>query len=303
MSLFLLIITAICLAYLIYRFILYIVDKIKKDANKPASKRKPIMKPEKQQNSVPRRRAMTSAAASDKKKAGHKREHEFSDLINGTVNRGNQQGKKDVIDKSDRAHSVKGGKFWQIFLYSRNRLASNTILQGIGNLADIAIECIDVFPDTFDGYQADKKNTKIALQTPMKKLCVELNKRKVYAAFIQKAFFNGNEVDYLTIKSNGKFHIFPSAVVIDICNRFDVVNSKGQNAGQMDDQKVLLKLGVNIGEIELRNDSKLHYREFKFRINGEKFLKILQEKVGNDFEERGEIIVYGKARKTFKKIN
>ncbi len=250
-----------------------------------------------------KKRAMTSAEASFKKVRGHISEHDFAKLIKGIVNRGDQQAKKDVIDQSDRTHSLKGGKFWQIFLYRRSRLVTNTMLQIIGNLADIAIECIDVFPDTFDGYQADKKNTKIALQTPMKKLCVELNKPKVYAAFIQKAFFNGNEVDYLTIKSNDKFHIFPSAVVSDICNRFDVVNSKGQNAGQMDDQKVLLKLGVNIGEIEMRNDSKLHYREFKFRINGEKFLEILQEEVGDDFEERGEIIVYGKARKTFKKIN
>ena len=263
------------------------------------------MKPKKQQNPVRRKRAMTSAVASDKKTAGHKREDVFAELIKGMVNKGDQKAKKDVIDQSHRTHSVKGGTYWQIFLYSRTRLESNTMLQGIGDVAEIAIECIDCFPDTFDDYQADKQNVKMALQVPMRKLCAELKKPRIYAAFIQKAFFNGDEVDYLSIesKSNGKFHIFESTAVVDACKKFSVENSKAVRAGSTADLKVLLKLDVNIGEIELRNDSLVHYKEFKFRINGEKFLEILQKEAGGDFEERGGIIVYGKARKTFKKIN
>ena len=254
---------------------------------------------------------MTSEQASLKKTGGHKREDIFADLIKGIVNRGSQKAKKDVIDQSDCTHSVKGGTIWQIFLYGRNRLESNTILQGIGDLANIAIECIDAFPDDFDDYQADKDNTKMALQVPMRKLCAELSKSKIYAAFIQKAFFNGNEVDYLSIESkNGDFHIFESAVVVDVFKRFTVENSKALKAGDTADLKVLLKFPVypstrpvNIGEIEMRSDSEQHYREFKFGVKGVKLLEILQKEVGDDFEQRGGIIVYGKARKTFKKIN
>ncbi len=250
-----------------------------------------------------RKRAMTSADASAKKKAGHEREHEFAALINGTVNKGTELGKKYVTDQSDGTHLLKSGKWWQIFLYGRGRLESNTMLRGIGDLADIAIECIDVFPNTFDEHHADKETAKTALQTPMKKLCEELQKPKIYESFIKKVFFNDNEVDYLTIKSDEKFHVFEKSVVVNICNKFTVANSKAVRSDQMDDQKVLLKLGVNIGEIEIRKDSNQHYREFKFRINGEKFLKILTEEIGDNFEERDRIIVYGKARITFKKIH
>ncbi len=259
---------------------------------------------------MPRRRAMTSAAASTKKVAGHEREHEFAALINGKVHTGDHTGKKDVVDKSCLAHSVKGGKVWQIFLYRRSRFVNNTEFQGIGDVTKIAIECIDAFPSTFAAYEANKPAAKAKLQIPMRKLCAELNKSLVFAGFIQKAFFNGNEVDYLTVKSNEKFHVFASADVVDICKKFNVENSKARKAGETDDLKVLLKFPVypstrfvNIGEIEMRNDSDQHYQEVKFRINAENFLKILQKEVSGGFEERGKIIVYGKARKTFKKIN
>ena len=247
---------------------------------------------------MPRRRAMTPEQASLKKTGGHISENEFAALINGTVNKGDQLGTKYVIDPSGSTHLIKGGKYWQIFLYRRSRLLSNTMLRGIGDLADIAIECIDVFPSTFDEHQADKGKANAALQTPMKKLCEELQKPEIYEAFIKKVFFNSNEVDYLTIKSDEKFHVFEKSDVVNVCNKFTVANSKALRADQMDDQKVLLKLGVNIGEIEIRKDSNQHYKEFKFRINGEKFLKLLQEEMGDNFEERGRIIVYKKYRRT-----
>ena len=86
-----------------------------------------------------RRRAMTSEQASLKKISGHVNEYDFAELIGGEVNLGAPTDKKDVIDRQHRSHSVKGGTWWQIFLYARSRLLHNTIFRGIGNLADFMI--------------------------------------------------------------------------------------------------------------------------------------------------------------------
>lgn len=92
-------------------------------------------------------RGMTSEAASAKKLRGHRLEQRFAEMIGGRVNRGSQQAKKDILDQNDRTHSVKSGKYWQIFLYRRSRLESNTIFQGL-QLSELMIECLDVFPKT-----------------------------------------------------------------------------------------------------------------------------------------------------------
>ncbi len=89
---------------------------------------------------------MTSEAASGKKQQGHKNEEIFSDLIDGTVVGGNTE-KTDVLDSEGRSYSVKGSKYWQVFLYSRDRLVHNTEFHDIGNIADLMIGCIDAFPE------------------------------------------------------------------------------------------------------------------------------------------------------------
>ena len=93
-----------------------------------------------------RRRAMTSEAASIKKKTGHINEQVFAELIDGYVISG--QRKTDVMDRQGNCYSVKGAKWWQIFMYARSRFVTNTEFLEIGNVANLIIDCLDAFPET-----------------------------------------------------------------------------------------------------------------------------------------------------------
>lgn len=220
-----------------------------------------------------KKRAMSSEVASRKKLQGHERERTFANLINGQVNKGRQTSKMDVVDLHHRRHSVKSGKFWQIFLYRRERLKTNSVFRGL-KLSILLVDCLDAFPENRKEYLADKHKSKIALQEPMRKLCGVLQDRDVLESFFDRALFNSGEVNYLSIlHSDGTWHIFPKKLVLDFLLSCDIVNSKARNSNEYSDQKVLVKIdGRNLGEIELRNDSDIHYREVKFRINGGGFL-------------------------------
>lgn len=248
-----------------------------------------------------KKRAMTSEAASLVKIGGHIAESDFATLIGGDVNKGNQQDKKDVIDKQHRTHSVKTGRYWQIFLYRQSRLETNTILKGIGNIASKMVACIDVFPESRDDYRRDRDIYKTRLQEPMKALCAELQNENHRRAFYDKAMFNGGEVNYLSAYSDSQWHIFPSKFVVDVLTSLEITTSKKIREGQYDAQKVLIKGKTNVGEIEIRTDSNQHYKEIKFRIDGHnKLLPLLIEKAGDDVSGQKEIRIYGTARKTFK---
>lgn len=252
-----------------------------------------------------RKRAMTSETASTKKLRGHAMEQVFADLIGGQVNRGSQHAKKDISDINDRTHSVKSGKYWQIFLYRRSRLETNTIFQGL-QIADLMIECLDVFPSDRSEYQRNKEVYKQALQIPMRKLAEFLQKEKLRRAFFDRAMFNAGEVDYLSIQSeDGNWHVFPSTDVLEFLMSCNIENSKARQPSQFSDQKVLVKIDEkNLGELELRNDSDIHYREFKFRINGHMMLFHLKQKYQNEISVLDvtgcQIFVYGGAQRTFK---
>lgn len=254
---------------------------------------------------------MTSESASLKKIAGHVNEYDFAQIIGGEVNLGSQTDKKDVIDKQHRFHSVKGGKWWQIFLYRRNRLQSNTILQGIGDLAPLMIQCLDSFPEHFQDYEQDKIAAKIRLQEPMRRLCAELQKPSILPAFFNKAMFNGGEVNYLSVLPSDipntepieskRFHIFTQIDVVSaLSERLEIANSKARNRSQMDAQKVILRHnGVNVGEIEVRTDSRIHYKEMKFRLSAVKILALLIESMDAKQEVSEQTIAYGNAIRTF----
>jgi len=60
-------------------------------------------------------------------------------------------------------------------------------------------------------------------------------------------------------------------VVKVLSEKISVENSKARQKGQIDDQKVVFKVDKRtIGEIEMRNDSDVHYREVKFWLNKDK---------------------------------
>ena len=254
-----------------------------------------------------KRRAMTSGEASYKKIKGHIVEADFADLIKGTVRKGPQTDKKDVLDRQQNWHSVKSdAKWWQVFLYARSRLETNTIFQGLGDIAGIMVACLDVFPTTFQQYQKDKLSAKMKLQKPMRKLKDEIEKPGNLAAFFSKSIFNGGEVDYLTIqKPDGRFHIFhQSDVVRTLSHRLLVDNSRARQKGQMDCQKVLfkdkIKGRINVGEIEVRTDSEQHYREMKCRFHGHKIFEILTENIAARRDVSDKLTAYGQGIKRFK---
>ena len=214
----------------------------------------------------------------------------------------NPQAKKDVIDPSGDAHSVKGGVIkWQVFLYRASRFRSDdafVVMNGIGKLLS---ECIDSFPNSFDKYQKDKIRFKEQLRVPMVELANKLKERSRLRAFLSKALFNGGEVDYLTVKQQDKFHVFlNSDVTQTLANNLEVCNSSARRSGEMPEQKVLLRYeGVNLGEIEMRNDSPTHYREVRFNMIKAKVMNLLLDKIPISSEYNKKVLVHGKASRVF----
>lgn len=256
-----------------------------------------------------KKRAMTSEQASQKKIEGHKKESYFAELIGGEVNKGTQTDKKDVIDKRHRTHSVKGGKWWQIFLYAKSRLEKNTIFRGLRKLTDPMIGCLDVFPDDRGDYQSNKHEIKKALQIPMKELAQALQDDELLAAFLSKSLFNGGEVNYLSINRKGgtDFHVFAQEDVVKRLTKIlEVDNSRGRRKGEYDSQKVIFKAQygdrlLNVGEIEIRTDSNLHYKQIKCRFNGEKIFNLLKNSAAEiDEKIENRLFAYDRAIKTFK---
>ncbi|MFH1457311.1 MAG: hypothetical protein ABIF17_04365 [Patescibacteria group bacterium] len=254
------------------------------------------------------RRAMTTENARRVKLAGHEAEMEFAELIGGQIYPGTR--KKDVIDKQNNIHSVKSGeKKWQIFLYGRKRFQESIGFLGAPNF----LKCIDTFPEKRENYKANKEKYKLDLQCSMRELKDFLihKEEKVFLhdnkiIFLEEAIFHSSEVDYLTIKENIFFHIFDAGEVIKIINNsVTLINSKASQIGQMDDQKVIFKLvdkNITIGEIEMRNDSDIHYRKVKFWMDKEKTTQLLKEKIQPKKQKGKRVFAYGKAINKFKKI-
>ena len=258
------------------------------------------------------KRAMDSKTASMKKTSGHKNEQHFADAIGGRIQAGAHTDKKDVIDKQDRAHSVKAGTWWQIFLYGAERLKTNSIFQGMGNVANIMLDCLNAYPPSFAEYQKNKKAAKQALRPHMRALLAELQKPNILRAFLDKALFDGGKADFLSIypsaandpKNKKHFHIFHKDEVINaLQNDITLANSKARNKNETSEQKIVLKskcVGKQIGEIEDRHDSQQHYREMKFRLNAPAMMKILQSNINTSASFKPNVTVYGKATRLMK---
>lgn len=261
---------------------------------------------------MPARRAMSSHHASEVKTAGHLNEQHFANLIGGEVQKGGVTDKKDVIDIRHGAHSVKAGTWWQIFLYTRERFLTNTIMQRIGEVSALMVACIDALPEQYEDYLIRKTFAKMALQPAMRRLKDELRKPNIFRAFLDKSLFNGGEATYLSVypgpsKNKEKekhFHIFHKDDVVNALARdIDVRNSIARSDDQYSDQKVILysrQMQKNIGEIEIRTDSAGHYRRMKCRLNSPAVMKILQLAMSASTQLNQQITVHGRARQTFR---
>jgi hypothetical protein len=261
---------------------------------------------------MPKKRAMSSDQAREVRAKGHADAREFALLIGLPSDYKNDlKAKKDVIDHNGDAHSVKSGnEWWQIFLYSFNRIKTDYAFAAMNGIGQLIEKCLNCFPQDRSDYLADKERYKEALETPMKEISDKLQDKKRLAAFLAKSFFNGNEVQFLTIKHNNKYHVFYSKNVIDtLCENFTIANSIAQKPDQFNNQKVLFKIeGKNAGELEVRTDSGKHYRQIKFRLNKLKILTLLQLAIAskdepiciNGADAKNKLIRYGDAIKKFR---
>jgi len=246
-----------------------------------------------------KRRSMTSDQARRVRANGFQAEEEFASLISGRTRTSAK--KKDVIDQQNGVHSVKSGKKkWQIFLYTKQRFQQEIDFQG----CELFIELIDSFPNSRENYVANKDKYKNILKGRMVQLKDYLSRSNNKLIFFKKAFLNNGEVDYFTIKEGDVFHVFDGQEVIEtIDNSTVLVNSKAKRRGEIDDQKVVFKLansGVTIGEIEMRNDSPVHYRQVKFWMYKEKTLNLLKSKIRSERQKYHRVIAHGRAISKFR---
>ena len=254
-------------------------------------------------------KGMSSSQASEKKIAGHINEYDYAELIGGNVNVAGITRKKDVFDNLGMSHSVKSGKKWQMFLYSRTRLATNTILKGMGNLSNQLVACIDSLPSNRAMREENPIHYKESLQKPMRELSQELQNTNILEAFFMKVFFEAGEVDFLAILPSNinqvnahidqkEFHVFDASECVSIfCDGMVVCNSKKRARNQMDDQKVIFRnSNIQLGEIELRTDPS-NWGKMKMWLDSKKVLCFLQERIAETANPRPQIITYGKAIK------
>ena len=233
-----------------------------------------------------------------------------------------RKAKKDVIDPAGDAHSVKAGeKKWQAFLYSRRRFEEDDGFQALNGVGSLLIHCIDAFPPSYADYRRNPRAAKERLRTPMRELKDRFQRKALLRAFLRKAIFNGGEVDYLTFKHDEKFHVcrvdyltFKHDEKFHVCRNDDVIRVMGEcvivknsqaSGDNPDCQKVLFcgrpdgKNEVNIGELEMRNDSETHYQEVRFNINKQPCVTLLLSNLLDPEHYSKEILVYGVAKKTF----
>ena len=197
---------------------------------------------------INRRRAPSSYISSLKKRAGHKEEEIFAELIGGEVIKGTQ--KTDVIDHKGKNYSIKSGKKWQIFLYSYERISKCHYLK-------ILKSCLDAFSSDYELYKKDRikcieykenyiqlhgrdatkdlPNEEIAnvlgnneyidakelLSFATEDVCKSLNNKSELRKFLGEAFFNIDEVDFLVVKdttfeNDGLFKVFSRDESLDI---------------------------------------------------------------------------------------
>ena len=250
-----------------------------------------------------KKRAMHSDKARHVRQQGHDDAQEFAKLI-GTEYANDPQGKKDIVDKNGDAHSVKSGeKKWQIFLYRSSRIKEDSGFVTMNGVGQAIIDCLDVFPNTYDEYIANKPKYKNLLRPAMIRLKELLDFPARKKAFLQKSLFNGTEVLYFTIMDNkGVFHIFfRDDVITVLTDNLSVENSRARRKLETSEQKVVFKQNTTIGEIEIRRDGGSHYKEVKFWLFKEKTLKLLQDNIKQHELWGNKITVYGKALGKFKR--
>jgi hypothetical protein len=252
---------------------------------------------------IRKKRGLSSEGARNVRQKGHDDALEFALSIGLTRDYKNDpHAKKDVIDPSGDAHSVKSGqKKWQVFLYGLGRFESDESFRVMNGMGNLLIDCIRAFPPSYEEYQRDKKIAKERLRKPMVRLAGKLQNPIRLRAFLNKSLFNGGEVRYLTVKQDGLFHVFLNKDVVQVLAAcLEICNSRAISAGQTAEQKVLFRYnGKNLGELEMRNDSPIHYQEVRFNMIKPKVMALLFNKISLSRRYNNKVLIYGNALKHF----
>ena len=246
---------------------------------------------------------MTAEHARNVRAQGHADARRFAELIGLPDDyQNNPHAKKDVIDLNGDAHSVKSGKLkWQIFMYKENRFAEDFGFAAMNGIGELLADCLRCHPAEYAEYAANKATYKKALRPRMVALKNRLDSPHRRRAFFQKAFFNGNEVDYLTILHGGVYHVFAAEDVVRVLSEAVAVkNSIARTAAQTSEQKTVFYTDSTLGEIEVRRDPK-HYISAKFWMFKEKTLRLLQEKIAPSEQWAKQVAVCGTALRKFKR--
>lgn len=248
------------------------------------------------------KRGLSSDEARMIRQKGHDDAFEFAMLI-GLENdyRNNQAAKKDVVDPDGDTHSLKSGnKKWQIFLYGKKAFEDD-VFQSMNGIGQLLIQCIQSFPSDFEEYKKNKNASKQKCRIPMRKLAELFQEKRRVRSFLNKSMFNAGEVNYLTVRHDNVYHVFSSKDVIKVfADAVTVENSKARSANQVSEQKVIFKYnGINLAELEMRNDSPIHYRQIRFNMMKPRMMSLLFDKIPLTSKFNKQIFVYGDANKKF----
>jgi hypothetical protein len=222
-----------------------------------------------------KKKAMTSEKASQVKKGGHKNEDNFSILDGGKKNTGT--GKTDYI-KDNKQYSLKQiCQRIQFALYTKN----SNYWKKEDKIQKACLDCLDVYPSTFQNYTDNKHNIKINLGKHMLILKTLLENKENLKELLN-FFIRNDEIDYIGFEFTTCHKIYDAIAFTDYLSKNLIVeNSKKRRNGEYDNQKVILKasldgkLSVNIIELEIRNSSEKHYREFLCVCNRDKLVKLI----------------------------
>jgi len=166
-------------------------------------------------------------------------------------------------------------------------------------IQDLFLRCIRAFPDQREEYLKNKEKYKKQLQEAMIELSQKLRDKRLLKSFLDKSIFNGGEVNFLVIKEGDKFHVFWGKDVVEtLSEAYEVDTSKARQKGHFDHQKVVFKVrNLTHGEIEMRNDSEVHYREVKFWLSKKLTLALLKEKMDTPVSAKERLLLYKEAKK------
>ena len=252
-----------------------------------------------------KKRALSTYRARKVRQRGHDDAFAFALKIGLSSDyENNPQAKKDVVDLSKDSHSVKSGNAkWQIFLYRASRFETDDAFRVMNGVGKLLTACINAFPATYKAYRRNKSLAKLRLRKPMRKLATKLKNKVRLRAFISKSMFNGGEVDYLTVKHDGKYHVFWNQDISKVlAENLEVCNSTARQKGQVSEQKVIFRFkGKNLGELEMRNDSETHYREVRFNMLKGKAMDLFFQEIPLAAKYSRSVWVYGSAVKRFKR--